>query len=189
MAETALREGAQGQEAGAEGGPGPDKLLAVQKEILEGLHPNTLADDRNPAADKNDTNSTELKNRRFTGVKREERVGPLRFESDDDARLEAAAVANGYRGVSGFAADIVLAFIDGRFFIDLPLAEERRQTHQFRAKVLRLLSGYANNVNQIARALNGGYEPPVDILQTLDELHRLLVQIAEALRHPVDQEV
>ncbi|MFG2845816.1 plasmid mobilization relaxosome protein MobC [Kitasatospora sp. NPDC048296] len=50
------------------------------------------------------------------------------------------------------------------------------------------MSGIASNVNQIARALNGGYEPPMDIRHTLDELHDLLTQIAEALRQPANQE-
>ncbi|MET8627901.1 MobC family plasmid mobilization relaxosome protein [Kitasatospora sp. NPDC004669] len=193
MAETAQREGAPGQQVGAEGGPDPDKLLAVQKQILAALHPNESDsepdDDTSPAADGSGASGAELRNRRYTGTKREERVGPLRFKPDEEARLQAAAVANGYNGVSGFAADVVLAFIDGRFFISLPLAEERRQTHHFRTRVLRLLSGIANNVNQIARALNGGYGPPADLRQTLDELRHLLLQIAKALRQPADQEV
>ncbi|MGE7434179.1 MobC family plasmid mobilization relaxosome protein [Kitasatospora sp. NPDC001175] len=188
MAKTAQREGAQGQQARAEGGPDPDKLLAAQKQILDSPHPHEPADDT-PSTDESDADSAELKNRRFTGTKREERVGPLRFEPDEHPRLRVAAAANGYRGLSGFAADVVLAFIDGRFFIDLPLAEERRLTHEFRAKVMRQLSGIANNINQIARALNGGYEPPVDIRHALNELRDLLVQIAEALRQPADQEV
>ncbi|MDI5962938.1 MobC family plasmid mobilization relaxosome protein [Streptantibioticus silvisoli] len=182
MAETARREGAPGQGVRAEGGPDPEQLLAVQQQILTNLPPGEPVAATAPGG-------AELKNRRFTGVKRAERVGPLRFEPDQEARLGAAAAANGYRGVSGFAADVVLAFTDGRFFIDLPLAEERRQTHHFRARVLRLLSGVSNNVNQIARALNSGYEPTADIRHTLVELRHLLEQIAEALRQSADQEV
>ncbi|WP_333482357.1 MobC family plasmid mobilization relaxosome protein [Streptomyces sp. RPT161] len=53
---------------------------------------------------------------------------------------------------------------------------------------MRQLNGIANNINQIARALNGGYEPAADIRHTVDELHHLLTQIAEALRQPADQE-
>ncbi|MDF3292280.1 MobC family plasmid mobilization relaxosome protein [Streptomyces silvisoli] len=186
MAETARREGAPGQKVVAEGDPAPEELLAVQKQILDSLRPNEPADDSDTFA--GDADGAELKNRRFTGVKRQERVGPLRFEPDEHPRLSAVAAANGYRGLSGFAADVVLAFIDGRFFIDLPLAEERRLTHEFRAKVMRQLSGIANNINQIARALNGGYEPAADLPHTVNELHHLLTQIAEALRQSADQE-
>ncbi|MFD8708140.1 MobC family plasmid mobilization relaxosome protein [Kitasatospora sp. NPDC059648] len=185
VAETAQREGAPGQEVGAEGGPDPDKLLAVQQQILADVRP-TETD--NESSDHSTADDAAPKNRRYTGTKREERVGPLRFEPEEEPRLRAAATANGYRGLSGFAADVVLAFIAGRFFIDLPLAEERRLIHEFRARVLRQISGIASNVNQIARALNGGYEPPVDIRRTLDELHGLLTEIAEALRQPASQE-
>lgn len=185
VAEKARREGAPGQEAGAEGGPDPDKLLAVQQQILADVRP-TETD--NESSDDSAADAAEPKNRRYTGTKREERVGPLRFEPEEEPRLRAAATANGYRGLSGFAADVVLAFIAGRFFIDLPLAEERRLIHEFRARVLRQISGIASNVNQIARALNGGYEPPADIRRTLDELHGLLTEIAEALRQPASQE-
>lgn len=55
----------------------------------------------------------------------------------------------------------------------------------FRAQVLRALNRTGVNVNQIARALNSDYTPP-DIRQRLDELHRLLTLIADALRQPTD---
>lgn len=55
----------------------------------------------------------------------------------------------------------------------------------FRAQVLRALNRIGANVNQIARALNSDLTPP-DIRQRLDELHRLLTLIAEALRQPAD---
>ncbi|MFF2142068.1 MobC family plasmid mobilization relaxosome protein [Kitasatospora sp. NPDC058190] len=192
MAETARREGTPGQEVGAEGGPDPDKLLAVQKQILADVGPtetdNEPSDASEADADESPADGAELKNRRHTGTKRDERVGPLRFEPEEEPRLRAAAAANGYRGLSGFAADVVLAFIGGRFFIDLPLAEERRLIHEFRARVLRQISGIASNVNQIARALNGEYDLPADIRRTLDELHGLLTEIAKALRQPANQE-
>ncbi|MGJ5698165.1 MobC family plasmid mobilization relaxosome protein [Streptomyces pratensis] len=89
------------------------------------------------------------------------------------------------KGNSGFAADVVLAFVDGRFTANLPLSEDRRRTHMFRAQVLRALNRIGSNVNQIARALNSDFTPP-DIRQRLDELHRLLTLIAEALRQPTD---
>ncbi|MFI6152161.1 MobC family plasmid mobilization relaxosome protein [Kitasatospora sp. NPDC051170] len=193
MAEKAQREGAPGQEVGAEVGPDPDELLDVQRDILADVHPSKPTANTVPTADAMPSippvQGAQLANRRFTGVKRMERVGPLQFKPDEHPRLQASAAANGYRSLSGFAADVILAFIDGRFFINLPLAEERRQTHIFRTQVLRALNRIGHNVNQVARALNGGYEPPVDVRQTLDELHHLLTQIADALRQPVDQEV
>ncbi|WP_243436519.1 plasmid mobilization relaxosome protein MobC [Streptomyces sp. FH025] len=90
--------------------------------------------------------------------------------------------------MSGFAADIVMAFIDGRFFIDLPLAEERRATHHFRSVFLRKHDRLGNNLNQIARADNGGYDRPTDSLRTIDQLLRLQAEIAHAFRPPADQE-
>lgn len=75
--------------------------------------------------------------------------------------------------------------MSGRFTANLPLSEDRRRTHMFRAQVLRELNRIGVNVNQIARALNSGLTPP-DIRHRLDELHRLLELIAEALREPAD---
>lgn len=123
--------------------------------------------------------------RRFTGTKRVVRVGPLRFTGDEHTQLQEAATEHGYKGDSGFAADIVLAFVTGRFTANLPLSEDRRRTHMFRAQVLRQLNRIGVNVNQIARALNSDHTPP-DIRQRLDELHHLLELIAEALREPAD---
>ena len=123
--------------------------------------------------------------RRFTGDKRTDRVGPLRFTADERASLQKSAAEHGYKGESGFAADVILAFIAGRFTANLPLSEDRRRTHIFRAQVLRQLNRIGVNVNQIARALNSDLTPP-DIRQRLDELHHLLTLIAEALRQPAD---
>ncbi|MFG2560977.1 plasmid mobilization relaxosome protein MobC [Streptomyces sp. NPDC048496] len=113
------------------------------------------------------------------------RVGPLRFTDDEHTSLREAAAEHGYKGESGFAADIVLAFLDGRFTANLPLSEDRRRTHMFRAQVLRALNRVGVKVNQVARALNSDYTPP-DIRQRLDELHHLLTLVAEALRQPTD---
>jgi hypothetical protein len=110
----------------------------------------------------------------------------LRFLEEERARLQKVAAEHGYKGESGFAADIVLAFITGRFTANLPLSEDRRRTHVFRVQVLRQLNRIGVNVNQIARALNSDRTPP-DIRQRLDELHHLLTLIAEALRQPADQ--
>jgi hypothetical protein len=171
VAETAQREGAQGQEVGA--APDLDTLHATQRTVL------------NPASAEPAAHGVQPTIRRFTGDKRAVRVGPLRFTPDEHDRLREAAAEHGYKGESGFAADIVLAFVAGRFTANLPLSEERRRTHVFRAQVLRALSRIGNNVNQIARALNSDHTPP-DIREHLAELQRLLVTIAEALRQPAD---
>ncbi|MEE1747891.1 MULTISPECIES: plasmid mobilization relaxosome protein MobC [Streptomyces] len=179
MAERAQRQGAPDQEVGAECGPDQDELRTVQQQIL---HPTRTAE---PTAGGHDVQSVQPAIRRFTGTKRTVRVGPLRFTADEHAALQEAAAEHGYKGESGFAADIVLAFIDGRFTANLPLSEDRRRTHMFRAQVLRELNRTGINVNQIARALNSDFTPP-DIRQRLDELHHLLTLIAEAVRRPTD---
>ncbi|MEU5072662.1 MobC family plasmid mobilization relaxosome protein [Streptomyces asoensis] len=179
MAETAPRQG-----VGAEGGSDLDTLHSVQRAVLR---PEDAADTAAVAAGEPAVQSVQPTIRRFTGTKRNDRVGPLRFTGDQRARLQETAAEHGYKGDSGFAADIVLAFITGRFTADLPLSEDRRRTHIFRAQVLRQLNRIGVNVNQIARALNSDHTPP-DIRQRLTELHHLLELIAEALRRPADPE-
>lgn len=171
VAETARREGAPGQEAGT--GPGSDTLHTTQQAVLASTSADAAAQTVQPAI------------RRFTGDKRTARIGPLRFTRDEHALLREAAIEHGYKGESGFAADIVLAFLTGRFTANLPLSEDRRRTHMFRAQVLRALNRIGNNINQIARALNSDYTPP-DTRERLDELHHLLATIAEALRQPAE---
>lgn len=171
VAETARREGAPGQVLGAEHDPAI--LHTVQRAVLD----RRSAEPAEP--------SVQPTIRRFTGDKRIERVGPLRFTRDEHGSLQAAATEHGYKGESGFAADIVLAFIAGRFTANLPLSEDRRRTHMFRAQALRAINRIGVNVNQIARALNSDFTPP-DIRERLAELHSLLATIAEALRQPTD---
>ncbi|MFG2925959.1 MobC family plasmid mobilization relaxosome protein [Streptomyces sp. NPDC048305] len=179
MAESAQRQGAPGREAVTEGGPDQDELHAVQQGIL---HPAPAAQ---PSVGEPGVQRVQPAIRRFTGTKRTLRVGPLRFTGDEHAALQEAAAEHGYKGESGFAADIVLAFVAGRFTANLPLSEDRRRTHMFRAQVLRELNRIGVNVNQIARALNSDLTPP-DVRHRLDELHRLLDRIAKALREPAD---
>jgi hypothetical protein len=179
VAETAQRQGALDQGVGAEGGPEPDMLHTVQRQILRPA-PATM-----PAAEERAVQSVQPTIRRFTGTKRTARVGPLRFTGHEHALLQEAAAEHGYKGESGFSADIVLAFVSGRFTANLPLSEDRRRTHMFRAQVLRELNRIGVNVNQIARALNSGLTPP-DIRERLGELHHLLELIAEALSEPAD---
>ncbi|MFD9413313.1 MobC family plasmid mobilization relaxosome protein [Streptomyces goshikiensis] len=180
VAETAQRQGAPDRVVGSEGGLDQDMLHAVQREILRAVR------SAEPAAGGEPTvKSVRPTIRRFTGNKRGDRVGPLRFTDDERPRLQEAAAEHGYKGESGFAADIVLAFINGRFTANLPLSEDRRRTHVFRAQVLRQCNRIGVNINQIARALNSDLTPP-DIRQRLDELHDLLVLIAETLREPAN---
>ncbi|MFD8512244.1 MobC family plasmid mobilization relaxosome protein [Streptomyces antimycoticus] len=179
MAETAQRQGAQDQEVGAEGCPDPDTLHAAQHQILRPVREDAAT------AGEPTVKSVQPTIRRFTGEKRDARVGPLRFLDEERARLRDVAAEHGYKGDSGFAADVVLAFITGRFTANLPLSQDRRRTHMFRAQVLRQLNRIGVNVNQIARALNSDLTPP-DIRQRLTELQHLLELIAEALRQPVE---
>ncbi len=181
VAETAQRQGTPGQEVGAAGGPEPDTLHSVQREILRPVPADVLA------ADEPTVQSVQPTIRRFTGTKRTVRVGPLRFTGDEHAQLQETADEHGYKGESGFAADIVLAFLTGRFTANLPLSEDRRRTHIFRAQVLRQLNRIGVNVNQVARALNSDLTPP-EIRQRLDDLHHLLAMIADALRQPANPE-
>ncbi|WP_420709560.1 MobC family plasmid mobilization relaxosome protein [Streptomyces sp. FxanaA7] len=180
VAETAQRQGAPDQGVGAEGGSDLDTLHPVQRAVLR-------PEDSAVVVGEPAVQSVKPTIRRFTGTKRNDRVGPLRFTGDQRAQLQQAAAKHGYKGDSGFAADIVLAFITGRFTANLPLSEDRRRTHHFRAQVLRQLNRIGVNINQIARALNSDHTPP-DIRQRLTELHHLLELIAEALRQPTDPE-
>ncbi|MFE6283023.1 MobC family plasmid mobilization relaxosome protein [Streptomyces sp. NPDC057877] len=184
MAEEAQRQGAPGQDVGAEGGSDEDTLHTVQRETLR---PVRATDTAEAVGGEPVVKSVQPTIRRFTGTKRVVRVGPLRFTGDEHTRLQDAAAEHGYKGDSGFAADIVLAFITGRFTANLPLSEDRRRTHIFRAQVLRQLNRIGVNVNQIARALNSDHTPP-EIRQHLTELHDLLELIAQALRQPTDPE-
>jgi hypothetical protein len=172
VAETARREGAPDQQTGV--GPGSDTLHTAQRAVLDHAPAEPAVQSVQPTI------------RRFTGDKRTARVGPMRFTPDEHTLLREAAVEHGYKGESGFAADVVLAFVTGRFTANLPLSEDRRRTQMFRAQVLRSLSRIGNNVNQIARALNSDHTPP-DIRERLNELHQLLATIAEALRQPADE--
>ncbi|WP_216590109.1 MobC family plasmid mobilization relaxosome protein [Streptomyces brasiliscabiei] len=184
MAETAQRQGAPGQDVEAEGSPDEDTLHTVQRETLRPVH---ATDPAESVGGEPVVKSVQPTIRRFTGTKRVVRVGPLRFTGDEHTQLQETAAEHGYKGDSGFAADIVLAFITGRFTANLPLSEDRRRTHIFRTQVLRQLNRIGVNVNQIARALNSDHTPP-DIRQRLTELHHLLELIAEALRQPADPE-
>jgi hypothetical protein len=211
VAGPAQRQGAQGSEAGAQGDPNPNTLHTVQADILatgrtptahsysantprpaevtteEFVHHNTAVLDR-PALPANSIQAVPLaaaRIRRYTGHKRDTRITG-RYSERDRCELEEAAESHGYQGsLSGFIADIAIAFSAGLFTVTLPLSDQTRAQAQFRAQVLRELARIGNNVNQIARHLNFGDTPP-DIRHGLGELHRLLAEIAEALCHHPD---
>ncbi|MBT3153108.1 MobC family plasmid mobilization relaxosome protein [Streptomyces sp. CHD11] len=176
-AETARHQGAPNREVEAEGGRDLDTLHTAQREILRPIR------DATTAAGEPVVKSVQPTIRRFTGDKRDQRIGPLRFTVDELSALEVATAEHGYKGEGGFAADVVVAFISGRFTANLPLSEDRRRTQHFRAQVLRQLNRIGVNINQIARALNSDLTPP-DIRQHLVELQMLLELIAETLRDP-----
>lgn len=178
VAETARRRGTPDQEVGAGDGPDQETPHAAQQAVLYPARADIVASE--PAVQ-----SVQPTIRRFTGDKRTIRVGPLRFTAAEHAQLQESAAEHGYKGESGFAADVVLSFVSGRFTSNLPLSEDRRRTHMFRAQVLRELNRIGININQIARALNSDLTPP-DIRRRLDDLHYLLELIAEALREPAD---
>ncbi len=90
VAETAQRQGAQDQEAVAEGGPDPDTLHAVQREILRPVRQDAAT------AGEPSVKSVQPTIRRFTGEKRDARVGPLRFLDAERARLQDVAAEHGY---------------------------------------------------------------------------------------------
>lgn len=211
VAGPAQRQGTQSSEARAPGGPTQDTLHTVQADILaaarstdahshsaaaprpaevtseEFVHHNTAALDR-PALPADSMQAVPLaaaRIRRYTGHKRDTRITG-RYSERDRAELEEAAESHGYQGsLSGFIADIAIAFSAGLFTVTLPLSDQTRAQAEFRAQVLRELGRIGNNVNQIARHLNVGDTPP-DIRHGLGELHRLLAEIAEALCHHPD---
>ena len=180
MAETAQRQGAPGAGGRCRGRPRP------------GPPPRRPTPDTSPCTRRRDGG------RRASRQERAAHDPPLHRRQARRTRRPAAlptatsapasrtlAAEHGYKGESGFAADIVLAFLTGRFTANLPLSEDRRRTHVFRAQVLRQLNRIGVNINQIARALNSDLTPP-DIRHRLDELHHLLDLIAAALRQPAE---
>ncbi|NYI05555.1 MobC family plasmid mobilization relaxosome protein [Allostreptomyces psammosilenae] len=218
MAGAAQRQGAPGQEVEAEGGLDQHELHAVQAALLapvrqpatapgagiqtggndrgeppvppeEFVHQGVAANDvpALPADSPTSVPLTALRIRRWNGEKRSERITG-RYTARERAELEEAAASHGYEGsVSGFIADIALAFTAGLFTVTLPLSNERRALQEFRAQVLRALNRIGNNVNQIARAHNMG-DHPTHTQAVLEDLRRLLEDIAEALCHPTERE-
>lgn len=125
--------------------------------------------------------------RRFTGKRRRVRVGPVGFTETEHAELLAAAERHGYGDtVSGYLADITLAFIRGAFTVDLPLHSQRQEVQEFRAKVRYEINRIGVNINQMVYVLHRDDRIEPDIRERLERLDRILTHIARALLLPTE---
>jgi hypothetical protein len=125
--------------------------------------------------------------RRFNGKRRTLRVGPVGFTESEHADLLAAAERHGYEGtLSGYLADIALAFIRGAFTVDLPLHTDRQAVQEFRAKIRWEINRIGVNVNQMVYVLHRDNRIEPDIRERLERLDRLLTHIAHALLLPTE---
>ncbi|WP_316522748.1 plasmid mobilization relaxosome protein MobC [Kitasatospora brasiliensis] len=208
----ARREGAPGQEVQAEGGLDPEKLDALQRDILARVRtdqpstemPVTVDDEsvraaraaflhENTAAlDVPKLNTPEGaqpmpqgKHRKHTGTRRTERVGPVGFTEAELAELKDAAARHGYKDtISGYLGDIALAFIRGEFTVDLPLHTDRLALQEFRAEIRQEINAIGNNINQMVHVLHRDDRVEPDIGERLERLEGLLTDIARALLIP-----
>jgi hypothetical protein len=125
--------------------------------------------------------------RRFNGKRRKLRVGPVAFTEPEHAELLSAAERHGYEGtVSGYLADIALAFIRGAFTVDLPLHTDRQEVQEFRAKIRYEINRIGVNINQMVYVLHRDNRIEPDIRERLERLDRLLTHIARALLLPTE---
>nr|WP_223187730.1 MobC family plasmid mobilization relaxosome protein [Streptomyces sp. CBMA29] len=212
VAEEARREGAPGGEAGAASGPAPDALDAVQRAVLAAAHTHDRARtarttavpvgeedaafihagvpalDVPPLAVLASTQAIPKgKIRRFNGKRRTLRVGPVGFTESEHADLLAAAERHGYEGtLSGYLADIALAFIRGAFTVDLPLHTDRQAVQEFRAQIRYEINRIGVNINQMMHVLHRDDRIEPDIRERLENLDLLLTRIARALLLPAE---
>jgi hypothetical protein len=213
VAEEARREGAPGGEAGAASGSDPDELDAVQRAVLAAAHggepydaPHSAVTAPPQAANVAFTHTgvpaldvprlaartgtqpvPKGKIRRFNGKRRTLRVGPVGFTESEHAELLSAAERHGYEGtLSGYLADIALAFIRGAFSVDLPLHTDRQEVQEFRAKVRYEINRIGVNINQMVYVLHRDDRIEPDIRERLERLDRLLTHIARALLLPTE---
>jgi hypothetical protein len=216
VAEEARREGAPGGEAGAASGPGPDELDAAQRAVLAATHrddrddrhdapssgatapPRAAGDafthkgvpalDVPPLAARHGAQPVPKgKIRRFNGRRRTLRVGPVGFTESEHAELLSAAERHGYEStLSGYLADIALAFIRGAFTVDLPLHTEKQEVQEFRAKIRYEINRIGVNINQMVYVLHRDDRIEPDIRERLERLDRLLTHIARALLLPTE---
>ncbi|MFC5668306.1 plasmid mobilization relaxosome protein MobC [Kitasatospora misakiensis] len=212
MAEEARREGAPDQAKAL----GPDKLNALQLDILARVRsdqpstePPAIVDDESirvaraaflhentAALDVPKLDAPEGaqpmphgKNRKHTGTRRTERVGPVSYTPPQHAELLDAAGRHGYGDtISGYVGDISLAFIRGEFTVDLPLHTDRLALQEFRAEILRQINAIGNNINQMVHVLHRDDRLVPDSRERLIRLEDLLRDIAEALLIPTSPE-
>ncbi|MBD0737058.1 hypothetical protein BGM09_28360 [Streptomyces sp. CBMA29] len=125
--------------------------------------------------------------RRFNGKRRKLRVGPVGFTESEHAELLSAAERHGYGDtISGYLADIALAFIRGAFTVDLPLHTDRQAVQEFRAKIRWEINRIGVNINQMVYVLHRDDRIEPDIRERLEHLDRLLTHIARALLLPTE---
>jgi len=212
VAEEARREGALRQEVQAGDGLDPHQLNALQLDVLaharvdrsaaetpsvvddasnravraEFLHENTAALDVPKLSDPRDVQPMpNSKIRKFTGTRRRMRVGPVGFTGPELADLKGAADRHGYGNtISGYLADIALAFIRGEFTVDLPLHTDRLALQEFRAEIRQEINAIGNNINQMVHVLHRDDRLVPDSRERLERLEVLLTDIAEALLIP-----
>jgi hypothetical protein len=213
VAEEDRREGAPGEEAGVASGSAPDELDAVQRAVLAAAHGGerheaprsaisappyaasaALTHTGVPALDvprlaaRTGTQPVPKgKIRRFNGKRRTVRVGPVGFTGSEHAELLSAAERHGYGStLSGYLADVALAFIRGAFTVDLPLHTEKQEVQEFRAKVRYEINRIGVNINQMVYVLHRDDRIEPDIRERLERLDRLLTHIARALLLPTE---
>jgi hypothetical protein len=213
VAEETRREGTPGGEAGAPSGPDPDELSAVQRAVLAAAHAPERAHTApvSTAAPASEEDAAFVhagvpaldvpplaahasaqaipkgKIRRFNGKRRTLRVGPVGFTESEHADLLAAAERHGYEGtLSGYLADIALAFIRGAFTVDLPLHTDQQKVQEFRAKIRWEINRIGVNINQMVYVLHRDDRIEPDIRERLERLDRLLTHIARALLLPTE---
>ncbi|MFJ4410735.1 plasmid mobilization relaxosome protein MobC [Streptomyces sp. NPDC088910] len=213
VAEEARREGAPDGEAGAATGPGMDRLDAIQRTVLAAAHagervrsaPINTSDDACeedaafihadvPALDvpplavpANAQVMPRGRIRRFNGKRRRLRVGPVGFTESEHAELLSAADRHGYGStLSGYLADIALAFIRGAFTVDLPLHTDRQAVQGFRAQIRYEVNRIGVNINQMVHVLHRDDRIEPDIRERLEDLDLLLTRIACALLLPTE---
>jgi hypothetical protein len=206
VAEEARREGAPGGEAGAGGGSGSDDLDAVQRAVLAAAHRDERHDAPPHAPDAAFTHTgvpaldvpqlavrtgtqpiPKGKIRRFNGKRRTLRVGPVGFTESEHAELLSAAERHGYgKTLSGYLADVALAFIRGAFSVDLPLHTEKQEVQEFRAKIRYEINRIGVNINQMVYVLHRDNRIEPDIRERLERLDRLITHIARALLLPTE---
>ena len=123
--------------------------------------------------------------RRFNGKRRKLRVGPVGFTESEHAELLAAAERHGYEGtLSGYLADIALAFIRGGFTVDLPLHTDRQEVQEFRAKIRYEVNRIGVNINQMVYVLHRDDRIEPDIRERLSAWTALLTHIARGPAPP-----